>query len=45
MSLVANIIANAVYPVNNQYLAMVNTYNNYTLNLNVNRISPVLSVQ
>lgn len=40
MSLVANIIANAVYPVNNQYLAMVNTYNNYTLNLNVNRISP-----
>jgi ABC-2 type transport system permease protein len=40
MSLVASIIANAVYPVSNQYDAMVNTMNNYTLNLNLNRISP-----
>jgi ABC-2 type transport system permease protein len=40
MSLVASIVANAVYPVSNQYDAMVNTMNNYTLNLNLNRISP-----
>jgi ABC-2 type transport system permease protein len=40
MSLVASIISNAVYPVANQYDAMVNTMNNYTLNLNLNRISP-----
>ena len=40
MSLVASIIANAVYPVNDQYSAMFNSLNNYTLELNVNRISP-----
>lgn len=40
MSLVANIIANAVYPINDQYSAMFNSLNNYTLNLNLNRISP-----
>lgn len=40
MSLVASIIANAVYPVNDQYSAMFNSLNNYTLNLNLNRISP-----
>lgn len=40
MSLVANIIANAVYPVNDQYGTMINSLNNYTLNQNLNRISP-----
>ena len=40
MSLVANIVANAVYPVNAQYGTMINSLNNYTLNQNLNRISP-----
>ena len=40
MSLVSSIIANAVYPVSNDYYAMVNSLNNYTLELNLNRISP-----
>ena len=40
MSLVANIVANAVYPVNDQYSEMINRLNNYTLNQNLNRISP-----
>ena len=40
MSLVASIIANAMYPVNTDYNAAVNALNNYTLNLNLNRISP-----
>lgn len=40
MSLVASIIANAVYPVDNEYSAVVNSMNNYTLNLGLNRISP-----
>lgn len=40
MSMVANIIAGAVYPIHNQYDAMVNSMNNYTLELNLNRISP-----
>lgn len=40
MSLVASIIANAVYPVNDQYSALVNSLNNYTLEQNLNRISP-----
>lgn len=40
MSLVASIIANAVYPVNNEYSAMYNSMKNYTLELNLNRISP-----
>ena len=40
MSMVANIIANAVYPITTQYEAALNTMNNYTLNLGLNRISP-----
>lgn len=40
MSLVASIIANGVYPVNDQYHAAINTLNNYTLELSLNRISP-----
>lgn len=40
MSLVANIIANIAYPMNNDYQAMYNAYDNYTLELNLNRISP-----
>lgn len=40
MSLVASIIANAVYPVSDEYSAMVNSVSNYTLNYNLNRISP-----
>lgn len=40
MSLVAGIVANAVYPVSDQYSAAVNSLNNYNLNLNLNRISP-----
>ena len=40
MSLVASIIANAIYPVNTDYNAAMNALNNYTLNLNLNRISP-----
>lgn len=40
MSLVAKIVANAVYPVSNQYDALVNSMNNYTMELNLNRISP-----
>ena len=40
MSMVANIIANAAYPITTQYQAMLNTMNNYTLKLGLNRISP-----
>ncbi|MGN1141376.1 MAG: ABC transporter permease [Oliverpabstia sp.] len=40
MSLLANIIANAIYPINNQYEAMMNSLSNYNLELNLNRISP-----
>lgn len=40
MSLFANIIANAVYPISNQYDALVNSVSNYTCELNLNRISP-----
>lgn len=40
MSLVANIIAGAVYPIDSQYNQLVNSLNNYTLELNLNRISP-----
>lgn len=40
MSLVAGIIANAVYPVNDEYSALVNSFNNYNLELGLNRISP-----
>ena len=40
MSMVANIIANAVYPITTQYQAMINMMDNYTLELGLNRISP-----
>ncbi len=40
MSLVSSIIANAVYPVGDEYHMMINSYKNYTLNLGLNRISP-----
>lgn len=40
MSLIASIIANAVYPVNDQFNAMFNGLKNYSLELNLNRISP-----
>lgn len=40
MSMVANVIANLLYPVETQYQALVNSYKNYTLELNLNRISP-----
>jgi ABC-2 type transport system permease protein len=40
MSLLAGILANAVYPVNTEYEQAFNALNNYNLNLNLNRISP-----
>lgn len=40
MGLVANMIANIVYPVNTEMQAWYNSMGNYTLNLNLNRISP-----
>ena len=40
MSLLAGIIANAVFPVNTEYQQAVNALNNYNLNMNLNRISP-----
>lgn len=40
MSLLASIIANAVYPIDDQYHAMINTMSNYTCEQNLNRISP-----
>ena len=40
MSLLAGIMANAVYPVNTEYEQAVNALNNYNLKLNLNRISP-----
>ncbi len=40
MSLVASIIANAVYPIDDEYNAMMNTLNNYNLTYSLNRISP-----
>lgn len=40
MSLVANIIAGIVYPIDTQWNALLNSYNNYALELNLNRISP-----
>ncbi|MDO5539314.1 MAG: ABC transporter permease subunit [Eubacteriales bacterium] len=40
MSLLANIIANVIYPVDTQWNAMMNSYDNYSLELNLNRISP-----
>lgn len=40
MSLIASIAANAVYPVGDEYSAVINSVPNYTLRLNLNRISP-----
>lgn len=40
MSLIASIIAGAVYPMSNDWEALLNSYGNYTLELNLNRISP-----
>ena len=40
MSLLAGVLANAVYPVNTEYQQAFNSLNNYNLNLNLNRISP-----
>ena len=40
MSLFANIIANAVYPMDTQINMLINSLDNYTLELNLNRISP-----
>lgn len=40
MSTVAEIVAGVVYPINTQYQQMYNTLANYTLELNLNRISP-----
>lgn len=40
MSLLASIIANAVYPVNDEYHAMINSMNNYNCELYLNRVSP-----
>ncbi len=40
MSLLANIIANAAYPIDTQYNAMLNSLSNYNLELGINRISP-----
>lgn len=39
-AVIASIIANAVYPVDNEWNAMINSLDNYTLELNINRISP-----
>lgn len=40
MSLVANIVANAVYPVDSEYNAMLNSLSNYNLRAGLNRLSP-----
>lgn len=40
MSLLAGVLANAVYPVNTEYQQAYNALNNYNLNMNLNRISP-----
>lgn len=40
MSLLAGIIANAAYPVSDQYSAAANSLSNYNCNLYLNRISP-----
>ena len=40
MSLLASITANALFPVSNQYDAMVNSMSNYNCELYLNRISP-----
>ena len=40
MSLIASIIANAVFPISTDVEALFNSYNNYTWELNLNRLSP-----
>lgn len=40
MSLVASMIANAVYPIDTQYHAMINSMSNYNCEQYLNRISP-----
>ena len=40
MGLVAGMVANLVYPVNNELQALYNSYGNYTLELGINRLSP-----
>lgn len=40
MSLIASVIANAVYPLNTQYQQLFNQLPNYNLQLSINRISP-----
>ncbi|HJB29778.1 MAG TPA: ABC transporter permease [Candidatus Blautia faecavium] len=40
MSLLASIIANAIYPMDNEFAALINSVDNYTCELNINRISP-----
>ncbi len=40
MSLLASVIANAVYPIGDNYHAVVNSYRNYSLELSLNRLSP-----
>lgn len=40
MGLIAGIIANLIYPMNNDYQALMNSMGNYTLELGINRISP-----
>ncbi|MGN1181147.1 MAG: ABC transporter permease [Suilimivivens sp.] len=40
MSLIANMIAGAIYPMDNQYQAIMNSYKNYSCELNLNRLSP-----
>ena len=40
MSLIAGIVANLIYPVDNQYNAMYNSLSNYNCELYLNRISP-----
>ncbi len=40
MSLIASIVANMAYPLNTEWQQMFNTYKNYSLQLNLNRISP-----
>lgn len=40
MSLLANIIANVIYPIDTQYEAIINSLSNYTCEQNLNRCSP-----
>lgn len=40
MSMIANILANAIYPVDDQLSMMMNSLDNYNCELNLNRLSP-----